>query len=133
MKGAFEKNVSTGTYRSDVEEKTLANRIGRTSEAILDAKLYAVYKRTANKHYERHDKSKAKAIASNKQDLKQRMEDKVRGMKVMSRTLNKPKARPLLAVERIRANSSIGMLKGTVATTPQEIDAIVREKWKKGV
>ncbi len=59
------------------------------------------------------------------------MEDKQKCMTVMPKALSKPKARPSMAVERPRMNVEAGMCTGTVATTPQEIDSIVLEKWGK--
>ena len=99
-------------------------------DALHDPKYYAIYKNEANRHHKnyldhnrRRQEHKAKVKAQELQEKK-----KNRGLKKICRAIDAKCSKPLIAARRKQVGPK-GQPIGTIATSPKEVDEIVKESW----
>ena len=94
-------------------------------EAAQNTMLIPILKRTAGKYHDEVQKHKKKAEQDMKQMKVKLHEAKNGGQWAMCKDMGGSTAAPLIALKR-QTKGPKGQQKGTVATSPTEIDAIIR-------
>ena len=87
-------------------------------------------KRQAERYHQKHDTMRRKAIAEDEAVKQQIIRAKGGGQWKLSKALDEKDANPLTALTRMERGPK-GQPKGTVTTSPQEIDGIIRKVYGK--
>ena len=115
----------------DQEEREFAQKLEQEfTGKPMNTMQVPMLKRQAAKFHQKHDALKVKARTENEQ-VKQRMyRAKGGGQWKLNKALNEKMASPLLALVR-RKKGPKGQPKGTITTSPSEIDEIIQDVYGK--
>ena len=102
----------------------------QTNQAAESIALIPSIKRLAKKYHEEVHKQKELAEKESERCKKKRYEAKGEGQWAICKDMGSANANPLIAVTRTKRGTQ-GQPKGSVATSPKEIDAIIRETYGK--
>ena len=105
-------------------------KLKRTNQAAEDIALIPSIKRLAGKYHDEARKQKELAERESERCNKKRYEAKGEGQWAICKDMGSSNANPLIAVTRTKRGPQ-GQPKGSVATSPKEIDAIIRETYGK--
>lgn len=124
-------NISKNYTEMDDEEKDfvdkMAKRIEKNSMNMMDV---PAYKRQALHYHKKHDAYKVRSAEETARCRQKLYEAKGTGQWALSRDLGRKAAAPLLAVRRPKAGPR-GQPKGTITTSPKEVDQITRDAYGK--
>jgi len=127
---AFEKIIKKADVH-DEEERNFAQAIKQGfAGRPMNTMQIPMLKRQAAKYHQRHDALKAKAKAQSEKVRQKIYRAKGGGQWKLNKALNEKMASPLLALERRRKGPK-GQPKGTITTSPSEIDGIIQEVYGK--
>ena len=105
-------------------------KLKQTNQAAEDIAVIPSIKRFAGKYHEEARKQKELAERESERCNKKRYEAKGEGGWALCKDMGSNNANPLIAVTRPKRGQQ-GQPKGSVATSPKEIDAIIRETYGK--
>ena len=111
-------------------EKDMMEKLKDEKEAAQNTMLIPMLKRTAGKYHDEVQKHRKKAEQDRKQIKVKLHEAKNGGQWAMCKDMGGSNAAPLIALRR-QTKGPKGQQKGTVATSPTEIDAIIRDAYGK--
>ena len=111
-------------------EKDMLEKIKDEKEAAQNTMLIPMLKRTADKYHDEVQKHRKKAAQDMKKTKAKIHEAKNGGQWAMCKDMGGNSTAPLIALKR-QEKGPKGQPKGTVATSPTEIDAIIRKAYGK--
>ena len=117
--------------KTDTEEEALQERISQVSmmEGEQPAAVSCTYSRGQKWYNEKAAEVRSRAQQAFVKITKDKMEDNVKGIKVMSCALNTKPSKPLMHAKRDRVGPA-GQKIGTITMDPCEVDGIATRAWK---
>ena len=122
----IQTNLDMEDERDENVKLTIDRQLSKDARTMLIPTL-TLHMRRCKERYEHH---RAKAIKEKADLLKKTYSHKSKGAWSMGKKLNAGGAPPLIAVARLEKGPQ-GRAIGTIATAPQEVDAIIRKAYGK--